>query len=539
MQSQKQIAWPSSPGEFWHFNGSAVVRRAFGPHCPDGGSWFVSANGSLIASLSGGGGAGAAVTADGDKLGALLLSAGWGAGAMGDITGGQGQGGGGRLRPCGSKLYGADGPDLDSPVFEDKRDFEQWTAEQAAGVGAVSWADSLGERLLDLGRRVSYAQVRRVFDLRGVQPSETSRADAASAAVLSVLVHVRGVGRLSVVQWSQRRVLRVLWLYASRGAFKDLAAGSSLGMAGRGAGRPQGVEGGADLDALPGAVEVESVQASRLAAIRWVYSVGLHAFKAGLPSSMAGAARAASIRGAVGRVRSVARVILGNSLEDSVCAGGFSTVKAFAQSCQASGFFASLADARARDGGAGVEVARVAQRRYALEAAAILRKLSRMGAGGWDCARLGTKASGGAVVVVQRLRRELSQALDLAVHYKRVADANRRADATAFDRVLLGVKSGKFGNLRSITGLTTKRKGGGRRLDSVQIGAAKGKLTVPASPVGVSASVGRRKRKVPCVPVMAGAVVPLVVPLVVPAVPLSAWLFTLPGGAVMRPRQAV
>ena len=421
---------------------------------------------------------------------------------------------------------------------------------RAAIVAAISSERDLPSRILAAGRRAAARQASRIWQLRNVRASRTSLEDAASDAVLGILAHVRRLDKLTDAQWQSVKVLRVLGLYAGRAAFRSLASWSVSGMSGDASAfaRSRGIvqeltEGLAQESSLlaaslPGDDAGQGVTsraqlsegltvrrkaddplfdaagfAARRALVRWVYQVGLRDFKASLP---AGKGTGQAVKAARSRCRVVGNVILGQSLIDSCALSGFGNVKAFVQSCKASGFFESLRQARAAAVAdcAAVELARVAQRRFALQAASAIKRLRALDVASWDCERLGVRGAGvsgsaGGLVAVRRLIDARGYCVAMARHYKGVAARAAADNLRAFERVLQGLASDRFGDLSALVGLQDKqgRKRGACKVDASMIGRARGKLSrKPALPSTVPLAVGRSSGALPCAAVVSGAV---------------------------------
>jgi hypothetical protein len=272
---------------------------------------------------------------------------------------------------------------------------------------------------------------------------------------------------------------------------------------------------------LTGATVWESDKRARVAFVRWVYGVGFFPVKA----SATGQGSAGAVKSALARCQVVGRVILGLSLVDACALSGWSSVKKWVESCKAAGFFASLRAARLASAldSAQVEAARVAQRRFALQAAACVRALAGLGGGGWrDVCDTSTQRGRGArarrvVGLVMRRRqllRDLAANIALAKHYKAMARQALADTLAAFDRVCDKLHSDKWGDLRQVLGMMDKR-GRGRgagKVNSAMIRKASGKLAravnlcaTVALPVG-GAKPGKLPRKRPCA-MLAGAAV--------------------------------
>ncbi len=365
--------------------------------------------------------------------------------------------------------------DFSQPVFESGKEAARWAWEQAHGdlVAEVSAEHDLGRRLLRIGQRAAARAGRRLLAQKGVTASDTSLADAASEAVLSVLLHVRGLDRLTAEQWTRARVLRVVCLYAARGAQKSLVGWARVGMTGDNSQAvawldwssmaAEALHEAADKGTTPGSAD----KSARLAAVRWVFRVGFLQFRDGLPGDMRPAARAAAARAARSRCRVVSNVLLGSSLADACALSGFGSVKAFANSCDAAGFWESLQAAAASRLGQHEEQARVALRRYGLEVGQLRRALLALGdvrpvitqthhvtSKGWP-AKLKTtdKAKLAKWQAACSLWEQYLTAKARAVHYRGAVQAARAADAKAWARIAHGIKSSRCADLRQLVGL--------------------------------------------------------------------------------------
>ena len=136
-------------------------------------------------------------------------------------------------RGVGSALFGSSedtscqAVGFDAPLFESKLEFERWAAGQDRARCGLS------DKLLALGQRAAQRQRRRILDLRGVAPSDTSVEDAAADAVLAILTHVRKLHKITAAQWeSYRLVESAVHVCGARGVqFVDRVGGA--GDAGR------------------------------------------------------------------------------------------------------------------------------------------------------------------------------------------------------------------------------------------------------------------------------------------------------------------
>lgn len=392
--------------------------------------------------------------------------------------------------------------DFALPVFESRADLarHEWETEHAYLVAEVAGEHELGKRLLAIGRRAGARAARRLLAQKGVAASDTSIDDAASEAVLSVLQHVRGVDRLTAEQWTRPRVLRVLGLYAARGAQKSLTGWARVGMTGdnsqavgwldwasmaaevlqEAASGPMQAAGAGAGSGAPGSAD----DAARRSAARWVFRVGLGQFRAGLARDMHGPARAAALRAARSRCRVVVNVLFGSSLPDACALASFSTVRKFAESCTAAGFWEALRDAAetGRDGWH-TEPALVAQRHHALEAGKLKRELLALGdvrpvltAPERSSGRAGTfrreRARGQSRTDRAALDRwqvwcslweRYQVAKGKAIHWRNVARAARKADRAAWARIEKGIKSSRCADLKALLVPRKARKARGER----------------------------------------------------------------------------
>jgi len=262
-------------------------------------------------------------------------------------------------------------------------------------------------------------------------------------------------------------------------------------------------------------VWLPSSQAARRSVVRWVFQVGYREFKASL-SDGKGKGRAAGA--ALSRCRVLGNVILGASLADACSVSGFSTVKAWVESCKDAGLFeslrasrvAGLADCQA------VELHRVASRHWALQVNRLARALASVGGVAWadtmatDSQRAQGrrgKAAGARTLRRRAIVRDLARALDLATWHKAKARAAAADTLALFDHALDGIHSDKWGDLRVLAGLSDKlgRAVGGSKIDGAAIGKARGKVAHKAPTVGRAESIGRRASKRPCAVSVGGA----------------------------------
>jgi hypothetical protein len=410
-------------------------------------------------------------------------------------------------------------------------------ADKLAAARAGLPGAAIGALLLDVGKQAARIQARRLVNLRGVSPSQTSIDDAAADATAGAvrvglrLEHFKidlakdYQPRARGGRMVKRSARGLCLLYANRAAFRSLCAWASVGVTGQsselfGQGGAISTEltsqlaaqmscerdGGGDL------WQVEAV-AARWRVARWLYRVGVQSFAASLPTDQRGAARAAAMAAAVQRVRTVADCLFGLPLAESIAANGYASGAAFVNSCRAADFFPTLA--RAATGAGDVAAARAAMRRAALAAADAIRAQRAAGDAGRAVAGFhssnikravrGVIASNNGRAVWGVAAAARADALALAVWWRGVA-ARRAADnAAAFKLVLQGVRGGTFGDLGEV--FKTSRRSA--KLHSLFIRRnPSGAVTRRATVVGESLKVGRAARRVPCV-TLAGAVVPL------------------------------
>jgi len=409
----------------------------------------------------------------------------------------------------GSSLFGES--EFDCPLFENKRAWLFWCTGKRGGRPG----DDLATRLLDIGKRAASRQARRILNLRGVRCSDTSKEDAASDAVLNILRRFK-FDKVTESHWTQPRFVRTLAIFAGRGAFNSLASWSSLGMRGdtnrfrKGNAKQTLQELTAELiETLADEVEPEreSIKESRFQILRWLYRVGFQEFKATLRDRR-GAALA--INAARARCRVVGNVILGASLQDACAVSSFASLKSFKQSCEASGFWESLQAARWSNGDAAhhIRMHRARMRYHAKQAADYIRAMRALSAA-LPVADIATGSTQrhmrpsvkSDIALVRQWRKVASlrgHHVARAVYYRNAAAVAHKADGAAYERVLVGIKSGTFGNLRGMVGLTVKRKHAGK-VNPLLIGKPSGKLpTVKVEPAMVALPVGRYNRNMPC-----------------------------------------
>jgi hypothetical protein len=396
----------------------------------------------------------------------------------------------------------------------------------------------IGAVLLDIGEHASKAQARRVHELRGGNPpSATSIDDAAADACASIVAHVRRLDKLTVAHWQSARVLRVLRLYAARGAFLSLAIWAGAGLTGdnTGAARFNGAlvesltvdlarhlaSGGDDAEPF------EHDTRARRAVVRWVFRVGLYDFARGLPADMQAGARARAVAQARQRCRVLGSVIMGATFDDATRNAGFSSLAVFARSCKEASLFESLRNARAaavEDCGA-VEFARVGVARWRIAAGAAWRKLAhlqsalampdtadtiRRAPGSHKRGRAGIRAT---LAARSLARRHAVEAFNLALARRdywhkverRAAAANLRAFDLVFARRVSDMRNAgtaaQFDDLLHVAGLrdSVGRVRGGGKLDGAMVTGARGKVARQRADADtVKLTVGRCRRDLPC-----------------------------------------
>ena len=381
----------------------------------------------------------------------------------------------------------------------------------------IATANDLAARLQAIGARAARRQARRLVELRGVKPSDTSVQDAEQDAFAGVLTHVRRLDKCTAQHWASMRFVRVIALYAGRAAFKSLCAWARVGMSGDTAGTSgnwcEFVQDA--LDTLhaqdPMLARDEPHQGlARRAVVRWVFHVGLRQFAAGLPADMRGTARASAVTAARRRCRVVGSIIFGASLVDACEQAGFGSAKAFQQSCEQAGFWKSLRAARAASlhDVPSIATARGWQRAYALDAALASRALAALGsAGAWqDTLSTDTLRASTARGVKQTARvlerravlSDLRDATQWATYFKRRAEQLTLDNLRAFDRIGDKLKSGAFQDLRAAT-VGKTHKG----VQSALITRARGKVSRPvvlAPTVAVQVATRHGARKLQCAP---------------------------------------
>jgi AraC-like DNA-binding protein len=416
---------------------------------------------------------------------------------------------------------------------------------------SVQAARAIPEKLQAIAKRAAHKQAERLFHLRGVEPSATSRDDAASEAILAMLSRCQSMDRWTDKVWSNPRVIRVLALYAARAAYLSFSQWANVGMTGDNTTRRGDkrhftltddtftrmlADAPTDLDqaelfqsllergyslrtlaqvsawsepAIKGRLgalgEVQAARESdaRRAAARWIFRVGYYAVK----RTGAGSGRANDA--ALSRCRVLAGVALGATITDACARAGFASVQNFVESCKDSGLFANLrADRLARLSESNtVEYHRGNARAYALDVAYLSKQLAKIRGGEivktdtLRARRASAYKSARREVAKRAMRAELSTALDRAQYHKRAA--RRAIDATLadFDRALIGLHSDKWGNLRALTKLTDAkgRARGASKADSLTIRAARGKLARRA-PLANTVKVQVGARRLDCAP---------------------------------------
>ena len=398
----------------------------------------------------------------------------------------------------------------------------------------------IGALLLSIGEQASKAQARRIHELRGgAAPSATSKEDAAADACASIVAHVRRLDKLTLQHWQSERLLRVLRLFAARGAFLSLATWAGAGLTGDNTSAAR--FDGALVEALTvdlarhlasGGDEVEPFEhdtAARRAVVRWVFHVGLYDFARGLATDMRGAARTQACKQARQRCRVLGSIIMGESFDEATRNAGFSSLAVFARSCKEARLFEALRDARAAaiEDCSAVEFARVGVARWRIAAGAAWRTLARLQsaldftgtADGRNVARaLGERKRGrngrrATLAAVSIARRHavgaFNQALAMRNYWRKVEQRAAAEDLRTFDmvfkrRVADMRESGtvaRFDSLLHVAGLRDslgRVRGGGKR-DGATITAARGKVARKRPAVGVvMLQVGRCKRLLPC-----------------------------------------
>lgn len=408
-------------------------------------------------------------------------------------------------------------------------------AQRQRILAEIASESDLSGRLQAIGARAARRQARRLVELRGVKPSDTSVQDAAQDAIVGILQHVRRVDKATAAHWQSMRFVRVIALYAGRAAFNSLCSWSRLGVTGdnTGAGTASNwcefVTDALDTIHQEHHHQGEPVDArARRAVVRWVFNIGLRQFAAGLPVDMRGAARASAVNAARRRCRVVGSIIFGASLADAcIQAGGtlrfnpvtgekifipgFTSANNFQDSCRTAGFWTALKAARVAsirdiDHPASVDsvaIARSNQTKHAERAKQTARALQSMaGREPWrdvfTTDTLRATSARGMRSTARRLHREallatLRDSVQWAQYFKALADKLTRDNLRAFDRVSDKLKSGAFQDLHAVT-VGKHHKGA----QSALIGRARGKVSkakvlAPTVAVKVQTKFGERK----------------------------------------------
>jgi hypothetical protein len=402
----------------------------------------------------------------------------------------------------------------------------------------TAWQFEIGAVLLSIGEQAGKVQARRIHELRGgAAPSATSRDDAAADAVASVVSHVRRLDKLTLRQWQSARLLRVLRLFAARGAFLSLATWAGGGLTGDNTAAER--FNGALVESLTvdlarhlasGGDQAEPFEhdtAARRGVVRWVFRVGLYDFARGLPADMQAGARAHTLTQARRRCRVLGSVILGATFDEATCNAGFASLKSFAQSCKDAKLFEALREARAAaiENSGAVELARVGAARWRIAAGAAWRTLARLPSAleftGTASGRNVThpipkrgRNDRRAIMAARVLARRhavaaFNQAITMRDYWRTVEQRATVANLHAFDlvfarRVVDMRDSGtaaRFDSLLHVAGLRDslgRVRGGGKR-DSATVTTARGKVARQRADVGtVALRVGRCKRLLPC-----------------------------------------
>lgn len=436
--------------------------------------------------------------------------------------------------------------------FTDKIDPSR-QAQRARIMSEIASEQDLAQRLQGLGQRAARRQARRLIELRGVKPSQTSVDDAAQDAIVGVLEHVRRLDKAKPEHWLSMRFVRVLALYAGRAAFNSYCSWSRVGITGDNTGAGTAAnwcEFVRDtLDTLhqgetqPGDYTPSDARARR-AIVRWVFNIGLRQFAASLPVDMRGTARASAIAAARRRCRVVGSILFGASLTDALLSAGgtyavsatgdkvfhpgFASANAFQDSCKAAGFWTALKTARRASLASvpGISDARGWQRAWAIDAVQAVRDLRGLGsAGAWrdtfSTDTLKAQTVRGIKATARTLQRRtvldtLRESVTMAQYFKALADKRTRENLRAFERIADGMKSGTYDKLTkrqraqgkverpafadlSRAVMPRNRKGA----QSALIGRARGKVSkpvvlAPTVPVKVQTQYG--ERKLHCVP---------------------------------------
>lgn len=376
-------------------------------------------------------------------------------------------------KPSG-KVARSTGKGIDSEARK-QAELDSWLElgpARAEILASIAAERELSARLQAIGARAAKRQGKRLIELRGVAPSDTSLQDAASDAIAGVLQHVRAWDRVKPQHWQSMRFVRVIALYAGRAAFNSLCSWSRLGMTGdnTGAGTASNwCEFTTDAlnelhqgDVRQGQHNPTDARARR-AMLRWVFNIGLRQFVASLPADMRGAARASAIAGARRRCRVVGSILMGATVADACFHGGFSSAEAFQNSCKASGFWTALKAARAASLASvpTIAIARGWQHAYAIDAAQASRELqASSGAQAWrdtfDTDTMRATTARGIKATERNLQRRallanLRESVQWAQYFKAQADKLTRDNLRAFDRIADKLRAGKFDNLHAVT----------------------------------------------------------------------------------------
>lgn len=402
--------------------------------------------------------------------------------------------------------------DFSAPAFDDNTGARAWDSipadvrELAAELPsieqrrlALNGASAAEILIVTVGHGCAARAARRMLAQRGVKPSETSVADAGQDAAAAICEHVRGLTRLSPDRLRDGKLLRVLWLYGMRGAWKSLCSWAMAGMTGDTAQAGRLAIAFPDRNQVPGSADdwqsiaasvlrdiadedsedSESVTAAKSTFVRWVYRVGLFDYRRELEGQgVKGNGLREALRGAKRRCRVVAGVIRGDSLAQACAAAGFDSIASFNDSVRRNGFWQRLASARLANDNSRVEQAKVAQRRFALEAATALRQLRKL-SGSVPAQYVGSigqpdkpiASPSGVIRQCHAKRRELrrighnaaahgmqwdtlttqrARALELAKFWRNVAANERKASATSFERLKTGIGASNIADLKRL-----------------------------------------------------------------------------------------
>ena len=410
-------------------------------------------------------------------------------------------------------------------------------AAAIAGARAALPGAAIGALLLDVGRQAAQIQARKLLNLRGVSPSQTSIDDAAADGTAHavrvglrlvragvdlskdysprVRHNAKGDGRLV-----RRSARAICLLYASRGSFRSLCSWASVGITGDNTFK---FSGGSFVSEFTGELantlaaardegagdcyQVESI-AARWRVIRWLYSVGVRDFAAMIPADTRGTARAQMMAAAVARCRVVADCVLGLPMADAIKAGGYASGEAFGSSCIKSNFFPSLQAAAGRNWG-DARQARLAMRAAAVAAGVAIKAQHLADGGGapmgWrqlsDCITIEAIALTGEGSQWQAAAGARGQAVALAIWWRDISHKRAAAAAVAFEAVRRGLRGDKFGDLGKVFCGRSRRS---NKLAAMFIRSRpSGKVIKPATSQTVAVKVGRVSRAVPCAPLVA------------------------------------